>query len=86
MSRVYADPGGRHLPFWAYAGDMGTRAQIEQLVAQATAKVPNGDVNPYGVAVVGRSQGAEVAGDVLVSNFNSGPPPAGLQGRGTTIV
>src|ERR1019366_6280239 len=47
---------------------------------------PNGDVNPYGVAVVGRSQGAEVAGDVLVSNFNSGPPPSGLQGRGTTIV
>ena len=47
---------------------------------------PNGDVNPYGVAVVGRSQGAEVAGDVLVSNFNSGPGPAGLQGRGTTIV
>jgi hypothetical protein len=47
---------------------------------------PNGDVNPYGVAVVGRSQGSEVAGDVLVSNFNSGPGPAGLQGRGTTIV
>jgi hypothetical protein len=46
----------------------------------------NGDVNPYGVAVVGRSQGTEVAGDVLVSNFNSGPPPAGLQGLGTTIV
>src|ERR1035438_2594565 len=47
---------------------------------------PNGDVNPYGVAVIGRSQGAEVAGDVLVSNFNSGPGAAGLQGRGTTIV
>ena len=47
---------------------------------------PNGDVNPYGVAVVSQSQGTEVAGDVLVSNFNSGPGPAGLQGRGTTIV
>jgi hypothetical protein len=47
---------------------------------------PNGDVNPYGVAVVAKSQGAEVAGDVLVSNFNSGPGAAGLQGRGTTIV
>ncbi len=47
---------------------------------------PDGDVNPYGVAVVSQSQGTEIAGDVLVSNFNSGPPPAGLQGRGTTIV
>jgi hypothetical protein len=47
---------------------------------------PNGDVNPYGVAVVAKSQGTEVAGDVLVSNFNSGPGAAGLQGRGTTIV
>ena len=27
-----------------------------------------------------------MAGDVLVSNFNSGPAPSGLQGRGTTIV
>ena len=28
----------------------------------------HGDVNPYGVAVVGTSTGALVAGDVLVSN------------------
>src|SRR5580700_9191918 len=47
---------------------------------------PNGDVNPYGVAVVNQSQGSEVAGDVLVSNFNSGPGASGLQGRGSTIV
>src|ERR1700733_3961917 len=46
----------------------------------------NGDVNPYGVAVVQQSVGALVAGDVLVSNFNSGPPPTGNQGLGTTIV
>jgi hypothetical protein len=37
----YAGPGGRPPPFSAYAGDMGTRAQIEQLVAQATTKVPD---------------------------------------------
>jgi hypothetical protein len=37
----YAGLGGRPPPFWAYAGDMGTRAQIEQLVAQATAKAPD---------------------------------------------
>jgi hypothetical protein len=56
-------------------------------VAEIGPAIPaNGDVNPYGVAVVKQSQGAEVAGDVLVSNFNSGPGPAGLQGRGTTIV
>jgi hypothetical protein len=56
-------------------------------VSEIGSTIPsNGDVNPYGVAVVGQSQGTEVAGDVLVSNFNSGPPPAGLQGLGTTIV
>ncbi len=43
----------------------------------------NGDVNPYGVAVVGRSQGALHRGDVLVSNFNN---TNNLQGTGTTIV
>jgi hypothetical protein len=41
MATVYAGPKGRPPPFWAYAGDMGTRAQIEQLVAQATAKAPD---------------------------------------------
>jgi len=43
----------------------------------------NGDVNPYGVAVVPRSTGALDRGDVLVSNFND---KANVQGTGTTIV
>jgi hypothetical protein len=43
----------------------------------------NGDVNPYGVAVVPRSSGKLVQGHVLVSNFNNGQ---NLQGTGTTIV
>ena len=43
----------------------------------------NGDVNPYGVAVVGQSVGAEVKGDILISNFNNSK---NLQGTGTTIV
>jgi hypothetical protein len=43
----------------------------------------NGDINPYGVAVVGRSIGRLVKGDVLVSNFNNSK---NLQGTGTTIV
>jgi hypothetical protein len=43
----------------------------------------NGDVNPYGVAVVGRSVGMLDSGDVLVSNFNN---VRNIQGTGTTIV
>jgi hypothetical protein len=43
----------------------------------------NGDVNPYGVAVVPRSTGHLFAGNVLVSNFNDAK---NVQGTGTTIV
>ena len=43
----------------------------------------NGDVNPYGVAVVPRGSGRLQAGNVLVSNFNDA---ANIQGTGTTIV
>ncbi len=47
---------------------------------------PNGDENPYGVAVVpaGFPKAAPLApGDILVSNFNNNQ---NLQGTGTTIV
>jgi len=43
----------------------------------------NGDVNPYGVAVVRQSDGRLSRGDVLVSNFNN---KANQQGTGSTIV
>jgi NHL repeat len=43
----------------------------------------NGDINPYGVAVVPHSTGDLRGGDVLVSNFND---KANAQGTGTTIV
>ncbi|HET7013311.1 MAG TPA: hypothetical protein VFI65_05345 [Streptosporangiaceae bacterium] len=43
----------------------------------------NGDVNPYGVAVVKHSQGRLQRGSVLVSNFNN---KKNLQGTGSTIV
>ena len=43
----------------------------------------NGDVNPYGVAVVPTSAGKLVAGDILVSNFNDA---ANNQGTGVTIM
>ena len=49
----------------------------------ASAVPGNGDVNPYGVAVVGHSQGKLVKGNILVSNFNDA---ANQQGTGTTIV
>lgn len=43
----------------------------------------NGDVNPYGVAVVRRTTGRLQRGHVLVSNFND---RSNAQGTGTTIV
>jgi hypothetical protein len=42
-----------------------------------------GDLNPYGVAVVPTSVGNLVKGDVLVSNFNNS---LNLQGTGSSIV
>jgi hypothetical protein len=53
-------------------------------LTQVASTVPaNGDVNPYGVAVVPASRGRLIAGDILVSNFND---KANVQGTGTTIV
>lgn len=43
----------------------------------------NGDVNPYGVAVIPANIGRLTQGDILVSNFNN---KANQQGTGTTIV
>jgi hypothetical protein len=43
----------------------------------------NGDVNPYGVAIVPVTMGRLAAKNILVSNFNNS---ANLQGTGTTIV
>lgn len=51
--------------------------------AVASTVPANGDVNPYGVAVVKSSIGNLVKGDILVSNFNNS---ANLQGTGTTIM
>jgi len=43
----------------------------------------NGDVNPYGVAVVPVTMGSLTQGNILISNFNNS---SNLQGTGTTIV
>ena len=59
-------------------------AAISTKITTIASTVPaNGDVNPYGVAVVPASVGALHQGDILVSNFNNA---ANLQGTGTTIV
>jgi hypothetical protein len=51
---------------------------------QVSSTLPlNGDVNPYGVAIVPDTIGSLVKGDTLVSNFND---KANVQGTGSTIV
>jgi hypothetical protein len=53
-------------------------------VSTLTSTVPaNGDVNPYGIALVPASVGKLKAGDLLISNFND---KANNQGTGTTIM
>src|SRR5262252_9798066 len=57
--------------------------QFHKIKTIASTVPHNGDVNPYGVAVVRHSEGKLVQGNVLVSNFNNSK---NLQGTGTTIV
>ena len=61
----------------SFLGSLNTNTMIASTVPG------NGDINPYGVAVVQHSTGDLVKGDILVSNFNN---KANLQGTGTTIV
>lgn len=57
-------------------------------VVVASTVPANGDLNPYGVAVVPTSVGRLRAGSTLVSNFNDAREGSGgnEQGRGSTIV
>jgi DNA-binding beta-propeller fold protein YncE len=57
------------------------RAYHDRTVGSLVA--PNGDQNPYGVAVVPLSSGTLVKGDLLVAEFNN---KANISGAGTTIV
>jgi hypothetical protein len=56
---------------------------MQTIKAHASTVPGNGDVNPYGVAVVPRGIGELRADHVLVSNFNNA---GNLQGTGATIV
>jgi hypothetical protein len=71
-----AAPAGASSPA-SFVGGFNTTTTVASTVPA------NGDLNPYGVAVVTRSEGKLYRGDVLVSNFNSS---ANTQGTGTTIV
>lgn len=61
----------------SYIGGLTTVTTIASTVPA------NGDVNPYGMAVVPRTVGKLTRGAILVSNFNNS---GNLQGTGTTIV
>lgn len=61
----------------AFIGEFASTTQIASTIPA------NGDLNPYGLAIVPRSIGQLKAGDALVSNFNNA---GNFQGTGTTIV
>jgi hypothetical protein len=69
----------------AIAGGFEQQPFLPDIIISST--IPgNGDLNPYGVAIVPRgfpSGGTIAPGDVLVSNFNDS---ANAQGTGTTII
>ncbi len=68
----------------ASAQGMGAFVGPLHRVSTIASTVPgNGDVNPYGVAVIPRSTGDLFRGNILVSNFNDS---GNVQGTGTTIV
>jgi len=58
-------------------------AQAGTITTIASTVPGNGDLNPYGVALVPYTIGSLVGGNLLVSNFNNSQ---NLQGTGTTIM
>jgi hypothetical protein len=58
-------------------------APLHHITTLASTVPANGDVNPYGVAVIPHRTGHLRQGNILVSNFNN---KANVQGTGTTIV
>ena len=65
------------------AADPSFLSKLHDLDTIVSTIPANGDINPYGVAVVPVTMGKLVANNVLVSNFNNA---GNLQGTGTTIV
>jgi hypothetical protein len=73
------------LPALALSGAfIGHLSKVRTLAPTAPKKgSAKGDINPYGVAVVPRSMGKLVKGDVLISNFNN---RQNQQGTGSSIT
>lgn len=71
------------VPTFAQASGGSFIGSLHHLATVGSTVPANGDINPYGVAVVPKSVGNLVQGDILVSNFNAS---SNLQGTGTTIV
>jgi hypothetical protein len=76
-SSTASSPAPSAQPAASFLGELGSPAQVASTVPA------NGDVNPYGVALITASGGRLTAGDILVSNFND---KANVQGTGTTLV
>ena len=76
------------MPTLAALADDNSFLDRHHVIKTLASTVPaNGDVNPYGVAVVPNSNGLLTKGSVLVSNFNANTQSQpNLQGTGTTIV
>jgi hypothetical protein len=70
-------------PGAAIAFDHPFIGQFSTISSLGSTVPADGDVNPYGIVVVPRSEGSLVGGDILISNFNN---EENLQGTGTTIV
>jgi hypothetical protein len=73
-------PGAEPTPSAQPVAFLGRLHGLTQLASTVPA---NGDVNPYGVAVIPASAGRLTAGDILVSNFND---KSNVQGTGSTLV
>lgn len=72
------------MPTLAFASGGGSYiGQFHNISAGFSTVPANGDINPYGVAVVPTTIGDLTRGNILVSNFNA---VSNLQGTGTTIV
>ncbi|GGG71274.1 hypothetical protein [Edaphobacter dinghuensis] len=68
---------------FARAADPSFIGPLNTVTTLSTTIPANGDVNPYGVALVRESKGRLVEGAFLISNFNNS---GNFQGTGTTIV
>ena len=70
------------IPCLAAHDDAAFLQKLDDIKTIGSTVPANGDVNPYGMAVVPITSGALVKDHILVSNFNNS---SNLQGTGTTI-